>query len=239
MHVRDNRVYQLCRDIYPMILQSDRYVGEMDLLPGELTSLTVPYELRNHFNLNDYFKIRKQVLTSFRLDIEKYVHLHPLILLSAISQSILEADHVVSLDEHLWNYARDNQVPQLGLESVNEQMEILHSIDPVPMYKQLKDIASKPWTIRKSTNKALELYLKGEIHLLYRLTKSSMHRLRKKIIYERNTRMANRMTQFDHSLGYFYTVGAGHLSGRSGLISLLRKQGFKVKPVKGFLLTLE
>ena len=30
----------------------------------------------------------------------------------------------------------------------------------------------------------------------------------------------------------FYTVGAGHLSGESGVLNLLRKEGFKVTPVR-------
>lgn len=234
MHIRDDRVYRFCDVIYPLILRSDVYVGEMDLNPVEIQTERPSYDIKEHFKLSRYFKIRKQLLKSFNIDIEKYAHQHPLMIMSAISNSILAADHAVSLDEHLWNYAKENQLILQGLESMEEQINLLYSIAPGPLYKQIKSISSRPQSIRKFTDKALAYYVRGEIHHLYQLTKSAMHRLRKRIIYQRNAQMVQRMMSFDPSLNYFITVGAGHLSGKNGIISLLRRQGYKVKPVKNF-----
>ena len=165
------------------------------------------------------------------MDVARYLHLHPLMILSGITQNILVNDHAVSLDEHLWNYARDNQRQLQGLESAQEQIALLHSIDPKPLYKQIQSIGSRPGSIRKFTASALDYYIRGEIHLLYQMTRASMHKLRKRIIYDRNLVMARRIQSFDSSMSYFVTVGAGHLSGPSGIISLLRKQGYKVRAV--------
>jgi uncharacterized protein YbaP (TraB family) len=58
-----------------------------------------------------------------------------------------------------------------------------------------------------------------------------MQKLRKKVIYDRNHHMASVIDHLDANIQYFVTVGAGHLSGKSGLLSLLKKAGWKLKPV--------
>lgn len=179
-----------------------------------------------------YDKLRKQILKSFKLDVNRYAHLHPLMIMSAISQTILDNDHAVSLDEHLWNYAKDNQLALQGLETIREQMEILHSIKPDSLYRQIKEISTQPKKIRKFSDRAIDYYTMGDIHQLYQLTKSSMHELRKLIIYNRNRLMISRILKFDPNERYFIAVGAGHLSGSTGIISGLRKSGFKVNPVE-------
>jgi hypothetical protein len=231
MHIRDERVYRFCDGIYPLILKADVYVGEMDLDPVDGLITGAPYAMQAFFRPGIYSKLRRQLLKSFRLDIDRYAHLHPLMIMSAISQTILSQDHAVSLDEHLWNFARDNQRELQGLESVHEQVTLLHFIPPEPLYTQIRNISSRPEMIRKFTDKALGCYVRGDIHHLYQLTKSSMHALRKRIIYDRNKLMAQRIGDFDLSRSYFISVGAGHLSGPLGLIALLRRKGWKVLPV--------
>lgn len=232
MHIRDERVYQFCHELYPLIRQADVYVGEMDLHPTDIQLNGTSYDMQSHFTPAAFAKIRKQLIKSFQMDVARYQHLHPLMILSGISQSILVNDHAVSLDEHLWNYARDHARQLQGLETAKEQIDLLHSIDPDPLYKQIETISSRPGSIRKFTARALDYYTRGEIHLLYQMTRSSMHQLRKRIIFHRNELMVQRIMDFDPLLNYFITVGAGHLSGPSGIISRLRKEGYKVQAVK-------
>ena len=229
MHIRDERVYQFCQSLYPLILNADVYVGEMDLTPADLHISLQTYDLRAHFTSATFIKIRKQLLKSFGLDIARFNHLHPLMILSGISQSILVNDHAISLDEHLWGYARDNDRQLQGLESAREQIDLLHAIAPQPLYKQIEQISSRPANIRKFTSRALDSYVNGDVHALYQMTKSSMHQLRKRIIYNRNMVMVKRIMSFDPSMSYFITVGAGHLSGSKGIIALLRKGGYKIQ----------
>jgi uncharacterized protein len=232
MHIRDDRVYQFCESLYPLIREVDVYVGEMDLHPIDLQINLPRYSMKEQFALPVYFKMRKQILKSFKVDVERYDHLHPLMIMSAVSHTILETDHKVSLDEHLWNFAKDNELNLQGLESAQEQIDLLHSIDPEPLYKQIRDISGSPSKLRSFTSRALNHYVKGEIHPLYQLTKSSMHDLRKTVIYRRNEGMVRRILSFDTSNSYFITVGAGHLSGKRGILTMLRKAGYQVKPFK-------
>jgi uncharacterized protein YbaP (TraB family) len=232
MHIRDDRVYRYCDALYPLIRQADVYVGEMDLTDLPHRAAEQGYNMAAFFRPAVYSKLRKQILKSFKLDINRYAHLHPLMIMSAISQTILDNDHAVSLDEHLWNYAKENHLTLQGLETINEQMEILHSIKPDSLYRQIREISSHPRKMRKFSDSAIDCYTRGDIHQLYQLTKSSMHELRKLIIYDRNRLMTTRILSFDPAVHYFVTIGAGHLSGSTGIISGLRKSGYKVSPVR-------
>lgn len=232
MHIKDDRVYRFCDTLYPLIRQADIYVGEMDLNDLPHHAAGQGYNMPAFFRPAAYNKLRKQIMKSFKLDIDRYAHLHPLMIMSAISQSMLDNDHAVSLDEHLWSFAKENQLALQGLETVREQIDILHSIKPDALYRQIKQISTQPKKLRKFSDRAIDYYIKGDIHQLYQLTKSSMHELRKLIIYDRNRLMVSRIVKFDPNVCYFITVGAGHLSGSTGIISGLRKSGFQVSPVK-------
>ena len=231
MHIRDDRVFQLCEQVYPFIQSSDVYISEMDLADPIFTGETPIYSMESQFRPAVYQKIKAQLLKSFRVDISAYDRLHPLLILSALSMQVLQRDHIISMDEHLWKHAVSQQKQTYGLESVQEQMDILHGIDPAPLYKQLKKAARKPDGFRYFTTRTVDTYLQQRIHVLYSHTKSSMHHLRKSLIYERNKIMTERILAMDHEWVHFIAVGAGHLSGQYGLIRLLRQRNCKVTAI--------
>lgn len=231
MHIRDQRAYHLCDRLYPLIREADIYAGEMDLASKHAPFETPAYDMEQYFSPKVYGKIKKQLMKSFDFNPDAFSHLHPLMLMSAIMQKVLQQDHAISLDEHLWQYARENDCTTIGLESLEEQVSLLHSLDPAPLYAEIRQIGRRPWHIRQHTRKTLVSYMQQEIHALYRLTKSSMQHLRKRVIYQRNAVMTNRILQMDTGHKYFIAVGAGHLSGPTGLISSLRKHQWRVKPV--------
>ncbi|HZV68393.1 MAG TPA: TraB/GumN family protein [Saprospiraceae bacterium] len=230
MHIRDERAYQMSKNLYPLILEADAFIGEMDMnRTSEVMEQTL-YDARKNFTEAAFQKLRQQLLKSFQVDIALYNHLHPLMIMSVISNQVLQAEHHISLDEHLWDFAKQNGKMTLGLESYEEQFRILHTIDAIPLYSQIKSIGKSPSGVRKHTSKGLNLYVEGKIHALYMLSKSSMHDLRKKIIYKRNAKMADVIIRLDQGYTYFITVGAGHLSGKTGILSSLKRAGWKVKP---------
>lgn len=238
MHIRDERAHTMSKRLYPLILEADAFVGEMDMNAPPVMMEQTFYDARKTISETAFKKLQHQLLKSFQVDLAHYNHLHPLMIMSVISNSVLQAEHHISLDEHLWDYAKQHGKVMMGLESYDEQFRILHSIDAIPLYAQMRKIGRYPSSVRKHTARGLKLYIGGKIHELYILSKSSMHDLRKKIIYNRNTRMAEVIANFDTSSQYFITVGAGHLSGKTGILSALKKAGWKVKSA-GHLLRLQ
>lgn len=231
MHIRDARAFHIAETLSPFILRSDCFVAEMDLSFLHLAPPGPVYQMDVHFRPKVYARIKQQLKNSFDLDLDRYAHLHPLMIISAITQSVLMHDHSVSLDEYLWDFASRHHIDLSGLESAEEQLHLLHALPVEPLYKQIKQISRRPEALRAFTHKTIQYYLAGDIHALYSLTKKSMHELRRPVIYDRNRRMVERIQKYDPAKSYFIAVGAGHLSGKFGLISSLRKHGWGVKPL--------
>ena len=52
------------------------------------------------------------------------------------------------------------------------------------------------------------------------------------MLYDRNRNWVETIKVQSAKEASFYAVGAGHLGGEEGVIALLRKAGFTVKPIK-------
>src|SRR5690606_11952607 len=92
-------------------------------------------------------------------------------------------------------------------------------------------LASSPWSLRRQTTHTMRAYLSGDVHRLYRMTRSSMRRLRKPVLDDRNRIMAERILALYGDRDAFIAVGAGHLSGRHGVLARLKRAGWSARPV--------
>ena len=141
MHVRDDRVHRLAGTVEPLIRASDVFVGEMEIQGGTL-DLQSDSRISEAFSPKAYAKMRRQLLKSFGLDILAFDRVHPLVVSSLLSQRVLAADHAVSLDERLMQMARASGIPVTGLETLQEQVRVLERIDPGPVCRQLRRLAT-------------------------------------------------------------------------------------------------
>ena len=58
-----------------------------------------------------------------------------------------------------------------------------------------------------------------------------MGKLRKLMIYDRNEFMTNNLVALTEEGATFCAVGAAHLPGGKGMLRMLKRSGFKVKPI--------
>jgi hypothetical protein len=76
-------------------------------------------------------------------------------------------------------------------------------------------------------------YVAGDLQPLYQSAKKDAKGMRKVMIYRRNKLMTQRFEEISKKHSLFCAVGAGHLAGEKGMLRMLRKKGFVVKPVDG------
>jgi hypothetical protein len=75
-------------------------------------------------------------------------------------------------------------------------------------------------------------YAEGDMNGLYRMTRASLHGLRRPVLYARNARMVRRIIGLDPTQATFIAVGAAHLGGRFGIIAGLKRLGWRVRAVR-------
>ncbi|WET00814.1 TraB/GumN family protein [Flavobacterium sp. YJ01] len=116
-----------------------------------------------------------------------------------------------------------------GLETVNSQLDILEkAYTNDEMIKMLSE------SNQNETSKLVAAYKSENIDDLYNNVtdkKFTTEKTKKMILDQRNLNWVKDMPQMMKTESVFFAVGAGHLGGEFGVINLLRKAGYIVKPV--------
>ena len=141
------------------------------------------------------------------------------------------------VDEKVMTTARAAKVGIEALESVEEQLDAIKSIDPKLIGDYLGVIAERPALIDDGFATMVSLYASSRIgaveaamkHGLKLTARQSLlsEDVSKRLVIDRNKTMARRATPLLEKGNAFIAVGAMHLIGAEGVVELLRKDGWR------------
>lgn len=238
MHVKDYRVHSFVDPVQPFMDECQSFASEFHFNEMQQVGNTEYQYFPNGRSLKDYLteskytKVARMINKSFQVDITPFDRLLPLLLINIISESVLFNSENLALDSVLWQYAEQNQKELFGLESISDQFRIMSAIPIAYQLKSVEAIAKNPKSFRTKLTRMIDIYEKQDIDMLYRLSKRTLGKQRSLMLYERNKKMAHRIAgELAPQQSIFCAVGAAHLSGKFGLLALLKKKGFVVKPV--------
>jgi uncharacterized protein YbaP (TraB family) len=125
--------------------------------------------------------------------------------------------------------AKESNKPIIGLEKATEQMDFLNkSFTDDELISYLQQINPD------MANTMVKDYTNEDINSLYATTtdKELMSANTKKILLDnRNEKWSKIMPEMMQKESVFFAVGAAHLAGELGVINLLKKAGYTVKPI--------
>lgn len=234
MHVRDASAFLAMDRAQSLLLQCSHYFSEVDL--DDLTNSNPFGGLREaawsaQAQLGrSYTKIRRILLKAFKLDIQRFDHLEPLFILNMCTEMVLQEDHREAADFHLWNQAKMLGLQCGGIESLEENLQTMRSIDLQGQLRMLKGTMSNVTKFRKRILHLSNLYAEGRIHELYQLSRKDLGKWKHELLYDRNQMMAERLHEHHKSKSVFLAVGAAHLSGKFGVLHRLNLKGFRIEP---------
>ncbi len=138
----------------------------------------------------------------------------------------------VFLDAHLYNLARKMGKEIMGLERIEDQMNLIQegNWDKEGIQKYLRRHMQKE-SGNRVQDKMLEDYSKGDlenIEMSTEILKLVDKEYYQALISDRNFKMADKMALIAPQKSTFFAVGAGHLPGEEGLIRLMQDKGFTV-----------
>lgn len=237
MHVRDQLAFGALPQLYDCIDQCEAVATEFRLddlqtagnRPGVFSLSTPP--LDTLYSSKVYQKMRRILQRHFGLHLDMMKHMPPFFILNFINEQLLAKDMPLSLDEQLSAYAKSQDKPCLGVETLEEQMALLQKI---PLKHQLKALRSLVQNLKKHRSQLLklgDLYATGDPIRIYKATRDGAGGLRKLLIFDRNQLMAERIDGLCSTQSTFVAIGAGHLAGGKGVLRFLKQRGFKVLPI--------
>jgi uncharacterized protein YbaP (TraB family) len=237
MHVKDIRAFHTIERAKRLIQDCELFAAEMDLdeaakfqhpedfqMPESLT-------LRSQLGKKKFAKYQRQVQKSFGIDLALFDRQYPMLTTNLIAELCLHSDHALPLDTYLWEFATETGKELKGLESFHEQMTIMNQISMDVQMKGLKVLVSNPKKFKQSLRQLMHYYQEEDIDKLYQVSKRSIGKLRKILLYQRNLKMANTAHLFCQKKSSFITLGAAHLSGKKGVLRLMKQRGYRIKPV--------
>ena len=158
------------------------------------------------------------------------------IYLLTIYDKYFQIDADFQIDTYFQKVGKKDGKRLFSLETVEEQIKIL--LDRKPLKEQAQSLYEMLTSSEKIINQ-LEvlnrLYLKQDLEeLLEYSNNDSMQTPEDKwiLLDQRNIRWAEQLPKQFEKGSNFIVVGALHLPGENGVINLLKKQGYKIKPVK-------
>jgi len=178
--------------------------------------------------VNNYFK------DSVGFDLGRMAKAKPILISAFLYGKMLGCKMPSAFDVSLMQEAKSQKKEIFGLETLQEQMEVL---DKIPYKKQADMLVEMIKDFKKSSlelKKLLSDYKEQDLDKLYvDMQKSSdgIQDYQKDLLSVRNKKWIPIIEKQIKEKSTFFAFGAAHLAGKDGVIQLLRKKGFKVKPI--------
>lgn len=155
------------------------------------------------------------------------------LMLLSLKTGIKCKGETVSYDVRLADWAVASGKKIKGLETAHEQMDAINSVDPDSSIQRILRLVRHPDNSVKEYEDLLQAYLHQDLHSLNKFMISSMAASDLNVmLYERNKKWIGRIEKLIHQQSTFIAVGAGHLGGAKGVISLLKKEGYMAEPIR-------
>lgn len=205
--------------------------------------------LKQHETLAQYLSrdslmMLDQVLKSRGVQATSLSHMRPWFLeQTLISQEMMlyGFDPQAGVDSYFENLARKEGKHILQLESLDQQLALLSDSTNAEQEQSLRHTLKsfQENKVQQELNSLVVSWLRGDVDRLYSLMIEVLESYPQlapfisRIFDKRNIAMSRKIeTWLKADDSFFVIVGAGHLGGEFGLISLLEKQGYTVKQVE-------
>ncbi|MBW8683242.1 TraB/GumN family protein [Chitinophaga rhizophila] len=193
------------------------------------------YSFKNLFNDGEYQQLAKWCQDSLHMDIAALDRFKPLVLFSLITRQHFNSacSDPAYCEAELMKLAQAQQLPVRGLEKATDQVAIFDSIPDKEEAKMLLESIEQPEKSQQLYRRMLTAYRAQNITDMTKLMAETedIARFKDILLDQRNRNWIPIITGEASKASTFFAVGAGHLGGDTGVIELLRKQGYTVKPI--------
>lgn len=179
-----------------------------------------------------YRRAQQYFAKNLNLPLDFFSTTKPFVLASLATPSGLDCA-TGSWEEALMAIAKQRKMPIQGLETVKEQFAVFNTLSLQEEADMLMAVIDNPAASRKSFQSLLTAYNNQDLVQLQKIMNSepSSRKFNKVLLDRRNQKWIPLITKAARSKPTFFGFGAAHLPGQQGVIALLRKAGYTVKPM--------
>jgi len=237
MHIQPKGNPNWVQPYMEALSQCEGFATEFDLEDADPTLIALHAQLPHNQTLTDFIsskklaKLERIFLKAAGLPLGGLLRTKPLFITNLLTEKILTEDNSVAMDSELYQLAKDMGKECLGIETFEEQLAVLNKIPLDYQVKSLLKIGKNIGQFRKGLKRMYHVYESGDVQKIHKMAKKGIGGLRKLMLYQRNTLMADRIFKKIQEKSIFCAIGAGHLGGKQGVLRLLKQEGLLVKEV--------
>jgi uncharacterized protein YbaP (TraB family) len=236
MHVSDKVSYHLSDAFFTKLLASDFVANE-----SEPNTWMEVYDLMN--GINDYGNY-PNFYSGFNIEPLEKKALYPLFatkgynlinLLSRTNDYSQDYQEETYLDMFIYRTGKKYGKKTLGLEDVKATTIAITKAQSDMDYKEIENNKQALLKVLKKRNYnevLTDAYREKDLDLIDTINKlASPKKYMKAMLLDRNEIMAKSMDSIMKTGSLFSAVGAAHLPGNMGIVEILRRKGYTVKPI--------
>ncbi len=245
MHVSDRRVRNLPQPIQEVFQRSEQAAFELRFTPEERQAMLAGTgqsracrcELAGQLDKKTYARVVARA-AEYGLPEKVVARLHPFMLLYIFQMPPEEyrrqLDGDLSLDLYLIQWAYDLGMRVEGLETLEEHLGVLDLIPERDLAEVMREQLDRLDAEPDLHELLLQDYLAGDMRRVYRefqeeaARDASAREFKEAFLDRRNRAMVQRMIPLLERGRAFVAVGALHMPGEEGILSLLERRGYRV-----------
>jgi len=238
----------LCKDdihfsdqLKKAVKMSDKIYMEMDMddpsmLGGMLyMNMKDNKKLEDLYTAEEYKRLQSYFSDTLKMPIMLLQKAKPYFLVALLYPRMMNCGSPAGVEEELMKVAKEDNKEIKGLETIQFQASVFDSIPYEWQAKELLKNIDSFSVYKAQFETMLDFYKKQELDSIKNLVSKSEFGSDKYddiLLNNRNKNWVKQLNTVMKNESVFVAVGAGHLVGDEGLISLLRKEGYKVEPLK-------
>lgn len=222
------------------LASTDTLVMELDINSPVNTAVLMqqmnqpggPY-LERYLDEAQYAQVNDFFIERLGMPVAGVDGIRPFFLMSMMTMSLFDCDELVSYEEFLTQFAHNEEMTIKELETVEFQVGIFDSAPLSEQVHWLYNMVADPDKGKAMVQSMTQAYLSQDMEAVYdiMIADPSFEKMNTIVLDERNQDWIVPFQVYMHTRPSFIAVGAGHLGGELGVLSLLKQEGYTLTPV--------
>ena len=191
-------------------------------------------KLSDLYTPEEYKKLTSYFSDSLQMPLMLLQSAKPYFLVAMLYPKMMKCPSATGVEEELLKIAKEDKKEIKGLETVKFQASIFDSIPYEWQAKELLNNIDSFSYYKTQFDQLVTLYKNQMLDSMQDMDLKSefgSDQYEDLLVKDRNKKWIGELNEIMKKESVFVAVGAGHLTGDDGLISLLKKEGYKVDPL--------
>jgi uncharacterized protein YbaP (TraB family) len=240
VHIQDKRVFAFDEIVYEKMKSCDALaveliIDEIDVEAMQEHMFLKEGLLKDYMTEIEYAILDSVVKAKTGQSVAMFAKMKPFFLSSQLMQMDLPKDMPMALDMHFIDTARKMDLDVIALEELSDQIGAIDKMSVEDQVSMLLDgLEDYDNHIGEKMTELVDAYITQDLESMHVLMQDTAlpKEFGEELLISRNYGMAKAIRKIMKKQSVFAAFGAAHLVGDEGVIALLRKKGYTVKPVK-------